>query len=139
MTINTGDFVHTSKAHANNVYEVKEVGDGWLFVDDNTVMGWSIPTETATVHEYCGNKWCRACHRSTYNGLTGDVDFYVRKTGEAWSETTAGKFERLNVLLDLHGLDKAEILKGVDPTDDETVSALLFLAERVNPNVSIIS
>lgn len=61
MAINVGDFVHTSKAHPNNVYEVKQVGNDWLHVDDNTVMGWSIPTETVTVHAPCNSTWCYPC------------------------------------------------------------------------------
>lgn len=134
MQIETGTFVHTTLAHPNNVYEVLEVGPGWLLVDDNTTMKLSIPTDSATVHDYCGNKWCRACHRSTYNGLSGDVEFYVRKTGEKYADTAYGK---LIAALDAHGIDRDEILKDVDPTDEKTVTALLFFAERINPNVIV--
>jgi hypothetical protein len=132
--IETGTFVHTTLAHPNNVYEVLEVGTDWLLVDDNTTMKLSIPTDSATVHEYCGNKWCRACHRSSYDGLSGDIVFYVRKTGQPFAETAHGKFERLHYTLAEHGIkpsEIAEILKDVDPTDEKTVKALQFFADRL--------
>lgn len=137
MTIKTGDFVTTTLAHPNNVYEVITTGYDWLHLDDNTAMGLSVPTSTATLHEYCGEKWCRACHRSAYDGKTGDLVFFVRKTGEPFAETTAGKLDELKTLLDANGIDRDEILKNVEPTDGETIDALLFLARRIVKGIEV--
>lgn len=132
--IETGNYVHTTFAHKNNVYKVLEVGDGWLYVDDNTVAGLSIPTESATLHGYCGNKWCNACHYATYDVKTGDVEYFVRETGVKFANTAYG---RLLAELDKHGIDRDEILKDVDPADEKTVNALLFFAERITTNVVV--
>lgn len=136
--IETGNFVHTTLAHPNNVYEVLEVGKGWLLVDDNTVAKLSIPTDSATIHAYCGDKWCHACHTSKYDGLAGDIVFYVRKTGEKFQDQATEKLSKLSKILDEYGIDKNELLKGVEPGDDKTLSALLFFAERINPNVTVL-
>lgn len=47
-------------------------------------------------------------------------------------------YGELKIRLDLLGCDSNEILKGIEPTDQEGIDAIAFFAERVVTGIEIV-